>query len=344
MAKRQADERNRADQVRARRQNSHKKSQASPFGNSASRKKAASHAAVSRRRSTTTPLVKRKGRKVNVPLKSKGAELQLPAFLRIKFGWRAISGAVFVLSLVIVISFSSLSAFEVSAVSLEGAERLSGEEILSVVALTGDSIITVQPEEVKASIENNFPSLSSVDVSVGLPASVSIRVTERQPLVLWQLESVSYWIDEEGILFTPRGEAEVLLTVTATDYPPAASSVEVAEENAEEEAVEEIEEEIEESSTADELTLNRTTPEFVQGILAMREYIPEGSSLQYNPDFGLGWQDPNGWMVYFGKDISEMDLKLVEYETIVTTLTAQNLVPALISLEFIDAPFYRLEQ
>lgn len=339
MANRQSDEKSRAEQVRGRRQKSRKETQVNPYGNSASRKKTINSATVSRRPSSTAQIVNRKRRKVHVPLKSKGAELQLPAFLRLKFGWRAISGAIFVLSLVVIICFSNLSTFEVSAVNLKGAERLSGEEILSKVDLVGDTIITVQPEAVKASIETGFPSLSSVDVSVGLPASVSIQVTERQPLVLWQFGSASYWIDAEGILFTPHGEAEVFLTVSASAYPPAAPDPVVTEEEIEEENTEGSEELL----TTGQPVITRTTPEFVQGILALKAYIPEGSMLQYDPEFGLGWQDPNGWMVYFGKDITEMVLKLKEYQTIVETLSAQNIVPALISLEFIDAPFYRLE-
>jgi len=339
MANRQADEKSRAEQIRARRQKSRKETRTKPFGNSASRKKTINSTTISRRPSSTAPVVNRKRRKVHVPLKSKGVELQIPAFLRLKFGWRAISGAIFVLSLVVIICFSSLSTFEVSAVNLEGAERLSGEEILSKVGLVGDLIIAVQPEVVKASVEASFPSLSSVDVSVGLPASVSIQVTERLPLVLWQFDNASYWIDAEGILFTPHGEAEVLLTVSASAYPPAAPDPVVTEEEIEEEKAEGSEE----SPTADKPVTSRTTPEFVQGILALKAYIPEGSMLYYDPEFGLGWQDPSGWMVYCGKDITEMNLKLKEYQTIVETLSAQDIVPALISLEFVDAPFYRLE-
>ena len=338
MAKRQADEKSRADQVRARRQKSRKDSQTIPFGNSASRKSSTNRTTVSSRRPSTTPIISHKRKKVNVPLKGKGAELQLPSFMRLKFGWRAISGAIFVLSLVIVICFSNLTVFKVSAVDLEGAERLSGEEILSSLDLIGRSIVKVKPEEIEAAIESGFPSLSSIDVSVGLPASVAIKVTERQPLILWQMGSTSYWIDAEGVLFTPRGEADVPMTVNAADLPPAASNLEEPEEETEAEEVSE------DSTGASQPSPLRTTPEFILGILSLREYVPEGSTLQFDPEFGLGWLDPRGWIVYFGNDITEMDLKLVAYQEIIDTLSAQNIIPAIISLEFIDAPFYRLEQ
>ena len=333
MAKRQLEEKSRAEKIRARRQQSRKETRVNPFGNSASRKQAKYKAPVTIRKTTTQPVINHNRHKVNVPLKSKGAELQLPALFRFRLGWRVISGAIFLLSLAVVISFTSLNTFRVSAITLEGAERLSGEDILFHVNLMGESIITLQPEEIKSLIEKNFPGLNNVDISVGLPASISIRVVERQPLILWQFEGQSYWIDKEGVLFPPRGEAEMVLSVLANSDPPSAP----------ESDMQGMSEASESAPSSIVTAVTRTTPEFIQGILALRDYIPQDSILQYDPDFGLGWQDGRGWLVYFGADTTDMELKLMEYETIVSTLTEQNLTPAMISLEFIDAPFYRLE-
>jgi hypothetical protein len=344
MAKRQQEDTTRADKIRSRRQKSRKETQVNPFGNSASRKQSKYKAPITRRKHTTTPVVNRKRRKVNVPLKSKGAVLQLPAFPRLHLGWRLISGAVFVLSLFVIISFSSLNTFKVSAITLEGAQRLGEEAILSNLDLQGMSIITIEPEVIQTLVEENFPSLSSVDVTVGLPASVSIHVTERHPLILWQQESQAYWIDAEGVIFPPRGEAEVPLTVIANSDPPSVG----VNENHEVDQDTEVEESEEGEALKTNLSLNlpeitRTTPEFVQGILALKEQVSQDSNLQYDPEFGLGWRDPRGWLVYFGKDTADIKLRLAEYETIVTTLTGQNLTPSLISLEYMNAPFYRLE-
>ena len=134
-------------------------------------------------------------------------------------------------------------------------------------------------------------------------------------------------------MFYTRGEAEVALRVIATGSPPA-MMVE-APETAEEPGDAEV--------TETTPGLPRTTPEFVEALFALQAYMPEGSTLQYDPEFGLGWQDPNGWLVYFGKDINNIDLKLVEYETVIAELQAKNLTPSLISLEFLYAPYYRLE-
>jgi hypothetical protein len=113
MARRQPEEKSRADKVRVRRQQSHKKSQTNPFGNSASRKQKKTKASVLRKTPSTIPVINRSQNKVGVPMKSKGAELQLPAFPRLRLSWRLISGAIFLLSFAVVISFSNLAKFKV---------------------------------------------------------------------------------------------------------------------------------------------------------------------------------------------------------------------------------------
>jgi len=335
MANRPSEEKSRAERVRARRQQSQKKVQKTPtIGSSATRKQPTHQVPVTRRpSSTTTPVINRQRNKVNVPLKTKGAELQLPAFPQIKLGWRLISGAIFVLSLAVVITFTGLNVFSVTGITLEGAERLTSDIILSQLGVSGKSIISIDPKEIATQITEIFPSVKTVKVTAGLPASLTVKITERQPLVLWQEPENSYWIDEEGVLFYPRGEAEVALTVTATGNPPSAI-VEIPED---------AEDLADANSTELTTSLTRTTPEFIDALFALRAYLPEGSTLQYDPEFGLGWQDPNGWLVYFGSDVSNIDLKLVEYETIIAELQAKNLTPALISLKFLYAPYYRLE-
>jgi hypothetical protein len=126
--------------------------------------------------------------------------------------------------------------------------------------------------------------------------------------------------------------------VTAASDPPAAYD---PEEDAASESAEAAEIRFEPDRMA---TYPRTTPDFVRGILLLNQHLPEGTPLQYDPEFGLGWQDPAGWLVYFGKNIQDVEIKLTEYQVIIEKMQAQGLTPALISLEFLHAPFYRMEQ
>lgn len=339
MANRQDGDLTRSEKIRARRQKNRKEPAKPPFGSSATRKQTKRSVPVTRRKPYSPPVVNRKRGSVPVPLKSKGAEVHLPAIPRIQLGWRLISGAIFLLSLATVVSFTSISTFKISSVNLEGAERLSGDVILSQVHLQGEAIIKIQPRAIEAQISERFPSLSSVRVSVRLPANLTVRVTERQPLILWQKKGSSLWIDSEGVMFPVRGEAKVPLTVVATSDPPGVP--------APEEAIEESEESTEIRFDPELLatrTYPQTTPEFVKGVLMLNPHLPENTALQYDPEFGLGWHDPGGWLVYFGRNIKEIENKLAEYQAIVALLQQKNLKPSLISLEFMHAPFYRLEQ
>jgi hypothetical protein len=333
MAKRQSDKASQAESIRSYRQPSQTNTPQRPLVSSATRKQTKRKVPVTRRTRPSPPMVKRQGRKVNVPLRTKGAELQLPAFPQLQLGWRLISGAIFVLSLAIVFSFSSLDAFEVSAVNLKGSQKLGSDEILSQVDIIGKAIIGVKPEELVNEITEKFPSLKSVQVSTGLPSSVTVQVIERDPIILWQMEESPLWIDAEGVTFPVRGEAQTLMTVIAKGYPPEVVEPEEKETEEEEDIIQQLEFQ----------KFPHTPLAFVHGILALNEYLPEESALQYDPQFGLGWQDPRGWLVYFGSDISEIDIKLAEYETIITTLQEENLNPALISLEYLHSPFYRME-
>ena len=82
--------------------------------------------------------------------------------------------------------------------------------------------------------------------------------------------------------------------------------------------------------------------EMVSAILLLSSQTPEGSPVVYDPAHGLGWQDSKGWKVYFG-NLNEMEQKLVIYQALVQQITSNGLTPALISVEYVHHPYYRLE-
>ncbi len=156
------------------------------------------------------------------------------------------------LSLAVVITFTGLNVFSVNAINLEGAERLTADIILSQLGISGIHYCD-QSQGNRQPGHRDLPSIKTAKVSAGLPASLTIKITERQPLVLWLEPENSYWIDDEGVMFYPRGEAEVALTVVATGNPPTAMM----------EALEETEDLSEADVTELTTGLTRTTPEFI---------------------------------------------------------------------------------
>ena len=85
-------------------------------------------------------------------------------------------------------------------------------------------------------------------------------------------------------------------------------------------------------------------PELVEAILTLSPQTPENTPLVYDPRHGLGWHDARGWDVYFGMEVISLEEKLLVYDAIVNQLTAEGIVPALINVEHVHAPFYRLSR
>ncbi len=73
--------------------------------------------------------------------------------------------------------------------------------------------------------------------------------------------------------------------------------------------------------------------------------MPEGTVLVFDSEHGLGWNDPNGgWDVFFGNEDEDMDMKLAVYQALVERLKTEGIQPALISVEYVHAPYYRMER
>lgn len=283
-------------------------------------------------------------RKYYVALDSAGAELSMPAIPMIRPGWRLISGLLVIAMTALLIIVTSTATFEVKAPRISGLGRLSQSDVEAVLNLKGKSIITVNPADIRSSLEKAFPELSAVAVSIGLPADVAIAVRERQPVLAWNVKDKITWIDPEGVMFSPRGDAAGLLTIQSDENPPMAQVLPAASDPAQ----------ITATATAADPTAaaaqpvidpatQRVDPKIITAAGLLKSQMPENSSLVYTKLNGLGWSDPRGWQVYFGVNFDDMQEKLVMYQTIVDQLTQKQITPVLISVENINAPYYRLE-
>ena len=86
------------------------------------------------------------------------------------------------------------------------------------------------------------------------------------------------------------------------------------------------------------------TPELVKSILQLSARAPQDTHLLYDTSHGFGWADSRGWDVYFGQDGIDIDMRLNIYEKLVKKLKKEKIQPVMISLEYLHAPYYRLEQ
>jgi len=330
---------NRADLVRARHkiEPARRKSIPKPFEPTQRERESAAHVTVRRYTSgiaqPASSAYSRHRRKVYLPAETPGSELRLPAIPVIKVGWRLLSTLLVILLGfgIYVLKFSP--TFTVSELTLNGAQRILAEEILDKLNLQGEPIIELIPAEIESQILADFPDIKAASVSIELPANLTISIEERIPAITWyNEENPSYWVDENGYTFPIRGEATIPMAVHATGDPPQNFAYAIS--NAES---------ADGTGMETSLPIAQVDPQFVISVLKLRNIIPAGTELLYDSQKGLGWTDQRGWKVYLGTDTSQIDLKLAEYQKIVDAILARNLQPVLISVEYIHAPYYRLE-
>jgi hypothetical protein len=211
------------------------------------------------------------------------------------------------------------STFTVSAAEVHGNQRLTSEDVTSALGVSGQPIFKAVPALIRNNLRTAFPDLASVSVRVNLPNHIIVNVVERQPLLVWYEDGAVTWIDANGVAFKPRGDVQGLIQVASTGTPPKPLADPA-------------------KSIFDQIFID---PEMVKAIVALSPSVPAGVSMTFDPKYGIGWQDTRGWSVYFGQNIQDIPIKLEVYRSIVDTFIRQGIQPTMISVEYLDAPFYK---
>jgi cell division septal protein FtsQ len=359
-SRRQAAEKsqNRADQIRAR-HNTRQQPTTRPIVSQSSTRsttqkpRAARYVVPTRPvviRGTVSPLpvqkpITNKARKqYKIALSTPGAEVRLPSISLGRPGWRTLSGFVVVCMLAAIYALYNLPQFQFGPAKVTGAKRVTSADISAVLKTDGMPAVEAKPQELAAALQAAFPEFSMVSVTIGIPASLNVTVVERQPVLFWDQGQTTLWVDRNGFAFPIRGVAGIkLVDVQAEGNPPTLATVSSpATGSTSLPSLSQI------PTAAAQQTTNLgrpfLTPGLVAAILELGAQAPEGTPVIFNPKYGLGWKDPEGWQVYFGSSLTDLDTKLAEYKAIVQQLNQQGIKPVMISVEFPHAPFYRLEK
>jgi hypothetical protein len=151
------------------------------------------------------------------------------------------------------------------------------------------------------------PGIASAAVRVEWPATVTIVVVERIPVMSWNEGLQKTWVDADGRKFPARSDLPGLLPIVVDD----AASV----------------------------TYKTAPPAAVAGALQLKQLRPNIEMLHYDSQHGLSYQDGRGWRGYFGVG-QDMLQKVTVYEKLVADLTAQGVLPKTISVESYQTPYY----
>ena len=275
-----------------------------------------------------------------VAFQNTGRAYSVPA-PTIRFGWRALS-SLLVIGLLALISFAlNAEQFKVEKPVIEGASRVSVSDIEAVLKFNGRSVFTIDPFAARVELEKSFPELQQVSVLVGFPNQVSVSFSERTPVIAWKLEDQTLWIDPQGAIFEARGEApEGLLTIKSSDNPPQAvvpaDPSATPDANATPEILPDKGKVIDPKPVMMDLKI-------MTSALLLSAQLPKNTNLVYSEKEGLGWHDSRGWDVYFGKSLDDLEMKISMYQAIIDQLEQKGITPSYVNLEFLDAPYYRVE-
>ena len=258
------------------------------------------------------------------PLKMPGIEIRMPSisFSSRQVQWRMLSLAVSLLLGAVIYLGWTLPEFRAGPPVLSGNQRVSADEVATVLGSNGQIVFGLVPGDLQARLRRNFPELLAAKVSLGLPNQVLVTVAERTPAILWQQGDGYTWIDEGGVAFRPHGAAASLITVQALGAPQPPTP----------------------SNTDPAAPAPYLSPDLVSSIKELAGQVPSGSPILYDPRYGLGWSDSRGWQVFFGIGAREMPLRLQIYQSMVAMLEAKGIKPAFVSVQYPNAPFYRMNQ
>jgi cell division protein FtsQ len=321
---------NRADEIRKRRsRNARRRSSVSVSRKAHKSSAAASPPVLVRGGQSSLPKRspskgKRAKRRYDIALNTPGAEMRLPSLPVVRFGWRVVSGLLVGILAFTLYTIWNSPMYQVSMVQVEGIRRLTTQDINTVANVSGKPVFSLDPRQIQRDLELAFTELESVSVQVGLPAEIHVSVVERQPVLTWEEDGHQMWIDAKGVAFSPRGEDGPAILVKSEGIPYVAT-VEA------------------EQSNPLAATSRYLPPQLVSAILTISVQAPEGTPLVYTQSHGLGWRDPRGWEVYFGMNTDDMEMKLRVYKALVKRLKKEDIQPEMISVEYVHAPYYRLE-
>ena len=247
------------------------------------------------------------------------ADVRAPALTIPQLGPRWVSAALTLLLGFTIFTMWTAAPFTVNVAEVQGNQRLDAADINAALGLIGQPIFKAVPAQIEANLHTAYSDLESVKVHVGFPNRIVVNVVERMPVLAWYQNGVVTWIDASGVTFTPRGEIPGLIQVAANDAPaqiPLDPALPIYEQKF-------------------------IAPEMVQAMTVLVRDVPAGMPIIFDPQYGMGWQDPRGWTVYFGQNAKDIPMKKKVYQAIVDTLTLQDVQPSLISVEYLNAPFYK---
>jgi len=239
--------------------------------------------------------------------------------------------------------------FRISSITISGLQHIPQQQVLEQLELSGNRIYLINTQEVQETLNRTYPELWNITIQLIMPNEVSIRLIERQPMIAWNFDELNLWIDAQGFLIPARNLELDLLTINANALPTYQLSTSQYDEPI-------SQDESNGNIIKDKPAIKpefqhdlffafpkQITPNLLTAILQLNAWMPDEKELLYESTRGVGWKDARGWNVFIGSKLENINDKMLMYETIIRKLDEEGIKPAMVSVEFLHAPYYRLE-
>lgn len=272
-----------------------------------------------------------------------GTEIRMPAIPTIKFGWRLLSFILAGIFIALLYFMFNAPFLQVNAYQLNGISRVTEMDIDAELGLLGKSIVYANPNKAISTISAAFPELYDISFTVTMPNQVRINANERTPVMGWQTPDRLYWVDQTGVLIPPRGEAPEMLTIQAENDPAVMIVLQVETEKDTNNSDGKLESDKNDSKMG--LTApvwgDQIDPVTIKAAYQLQTHIPAGTAIIFDKDHGMGWRAAEGWDVFIGLTLNDIEYKLKAYNILITKLNNEGITPSMVSIEYLHAPFYR---
>ena len=239
----------------------------------------------------------------------------------VRGGWRWVSGSlVLIIGIALAITLTA-ERFYVTQIEVGGLRTMPAEEIFAASGSAGYQIFWIDPDQIARDVARS-PSIATASVRVFWPSRVIIQVSEREPALVWVQDGKRYWVDVRGNLMAQRQNLPNLIQILSESpvVPVGCPGLDCPDD------------------ISGRVSIERDVAE---GALQLNTLRTEIDQLYYDPISGLSFDDERGWRAFFGVG-TNMDQKMLVYETIAADLRSRNLIPDYIDVSNLEAPFYKL--
>ncbi len=238
-------------------------------------------------------------------------QIQLTALPAGYVGQRIFSAVVIMLAVMGLIRFFHSPGYEVGIPEITGLGLLTPAQVRSIAGIEGTSIFQIDPAVVEAKLEE-AAEVSEAYVTLAWPNKVRIDLKEREPAAAWDDAGRIWWLSADGVAYIQHGVMSNLVNIFSEE-----PSLQFGE-------------------SASEPVID---PEVIAAATALKTLLPQVSGWAYDKEHGLGFQDPHGWMGYFGHG-GDVDLKVEVYNALVRAMEADGITASIVSVENPAAPYY----